>query len=132
MKLDSDNSAWQTITSRQNRSKKKRMSQPTPGTMTFIKLCTYKTKPCELGFACPRFPRKIVNRNQYLDCELECLGYHHEQDKRRIVLNDEANDFLYSANYAQGRESGVYSENFFESLFHPLYFKLFPCQRPDC
>jgi len=44
-------------------------------------------------------------------------------------------DFLYKANYGDKSSQMAkekFSLNFFESLYHPLYFKQFLCKREFC
>jgi len=101
-----------------------------------IHIIFYKTLPCPKGNHCKHFPRKIVHKNDFLDEELDCYFYHHEKDRRRHVLNDGEKEFKYAGNFGDGkREAGgksVFSQNFFESLYHPLYYKNFRCVRTKC
>jgi len=111
-------------------------SSSAPNMMTFAQLCLYKVLPCP-DPACSNRAREIVTHNQYKDYEFECPFYHHEKDRRRIVITrivDE--EFAYKANYyEEGRsndEREKYSLNYFESMFHPLYYKMFRCKREHC
>lgn len=104
--------------------------------MTFAQLCLYKVLPCP-DPSCVNRPREIVTHNQYKDYEYECPFYHHERDRRRVVITSAADeDFSYKANYYEdGRshaEKDKYSQNYFESMFHPLYYKMFRCKREHC
>lgn len=101
-------------------------------TMTFAQVCLYKVLPCPQAH-CPNRPREIVTHNQYKDHECQCPFYHHERDRRRIVLSlTNPEEFEYKANYfEEGRtqtDKGKYSQNFFESMFHPMYYKMFRCK----
>jgi len=109
---------------------------PATKIMTFAQLCLYKVLPCP-DLNCPNRPREIVTHNQYKDFEYECPFYHHDRDRRRIVITDSADaEFAYKANYyEEGRshdEREKYSQNYFESMFHPLYYKMFKCKREYC
>eukprot|EP00330_Aristerostoma_sp_ATCC50986_P002282 CAMPEP_0114579946 /NCGR_PEP_ID=MMETSP0125-20121206/4281_1 /TAXON_ID=485358 ORGANISM="Aristerostoma sp., Strain ATCC 50986" /NCGR_SAMPLE_ID=MMETSP0125 /ASSEMBLY_ACC=CAM_ASM_000245 /LENGTH=266 /DNA_ID=CAMNT_0001771115 /DNA_START=69 /DNA_END=872 /DNA_ORIENTATION=- len=100
-------------------------------------LMIYKILPCPYGTNCVNKPPEIVPHNEYMDQYLECSFYHHEKDKRRVVLCADSNeDFTYKANYQKSGDSqsdiDAYSKNFFESLFHPIFYKLFPCKRKYC
>jgi len=112
-------------------------SSSTPSQMmTFAQLCLYKVLPCS-NLRCQNKPREIVTHNQYKDSEYECPFYHHERDRRRIVLNpNQEEEFIYKANYyEEGRNNDIkenYSQNYFESMFHPLYYKMFRCKREYC
>jgi len=104
--------------------------------MTFAQLCLYKVLPCPDPL-CPNRPREIVTHNQYKDHEYECPFYHHERDRRRMVISIRVDEeFEYKANYfEEGRsnaEREKYSLNYFESMFHPLYYKMFRCKREYC
>jgi len=104
--------------------------------MTFAQLCLYKVLPCP-DPNCVNRPREIVTHNQYKDYEYECPFYHHERDRRRIVVTSGMEEeFSYKANYyEEGRshaEKDKYSQNYFESMFHPLYYKMFRCKREYC
>jgi len=104
--------------------------------MTFAQLILYKVLPCP-DPNCASRPREIVTHNQYKDHEYECPFYHHERDRRRIVINCASEEeFIYKANYfEEGRshaEKEKYSQNYFESMFHPLYYKMFRCKREFC
>jgi len=96
----------------------------------------YKTLPCSKGNQCRYYPRKIVHKNDFLDDELDCYFYHHEKDRRRFVLNDGEKEFRYAGNFGDGKrgpnEKSGFSQNFFESLYHPLYYKNFRCVRTKC
>lgn len=104
--------------------------------MTFAQICLYKVLPCP-DPCCSKHPREIVTHNQYKDFEFECPFYHHERDRRRPVASRGAEeDFDYKANYyEEGRnnaDKAKYSQNYFESMFHPLYYKMFRCKREYC
>lgn len=104
--------------------------------MTFAQICLYKVLPCPDPHCASR-PREIVTHNQYKDTEYECPFYHHERDRRRIVINSNIEeDFVYKANYYEGGRSNAdregYSKNYFESMFHPMYYKMFRCKREHC
>ena len=103
--------------------------------LAMIHILFYKTLPCTKGNQCKHFPRKIVHKNDFLDIELDCYFYHHEKDRRRHVLNDGEKEFKYAGNFGCGKKAcgkSVYSLNFFESLYHPLYYKNFRCVRTKC
>lgn len=99
-------------------------------------LLNYKVFPCEHGDACLNKPPEVVSNNEYMDKCLECPFYHHEKDKRRLFLTfSENDDFAYKANYQRNGDNAEFelsSKNFFESLFHPIFYKLFPCKRKYC
>ncbi len=100
-------------------------------------LLVYKAFACEKGDNCPNRPPEIVSNNEYMDKCLECPFHHHEKDKRRLFLTfTENDDFTYKANYTKTGDSmteiEACSRNFFESLFHPIFYKLFPCKRKYC
>lgn len=100
-------------------------------------LLIYKVFPCPAGNSCTSRPPEIVPHNEYMDQYLECPFYHHEKDRRRLsVTPTSTEDFTYKANYQKTVESmsdtDSYSRNFFESLFHPIFYKLFPCKRKYC
>lgn len=106
--------------------------------MPFDLLLDYKTQPCE-RVDCPHFPRTTVANNQYLEDELKCHGYHHVKDQRRKAIKNLENftgEFEYQANYFKDGKCPLpkdrYSQNFFESLYHPLYYKQFACKREHC
>lgn len=110
----------------------------TSSKLTFKELLEYKTFHCD-NQACPHNPRTTVANNQYLETELECHGFHHTKDFRRAPIKDLATftgEFEYQANYFKdGRctlPKDKYSHNFFESLYHPLYYKQFACKRSYC
>lgn len=104
--------------------------------MSLLHLIFYKSLPCPLGNHCKHSPRKIVHKNDFLDMELDCYYYHHEKDHRRFVVSEGQKEFRYAGNFADGKRSGEdktgFSQNFFESLFHPLYYKNFKCVRTKC
>jgi len=103
--------------------------------MDLVHIVFYKTIPCSQGNHCKHNPRKIVHKNDFLDIELDCYFYHHEKDRRRLVLNGHEKEFKYAGNFADNKkvnEKGGFSQNFFESLFHPLYYKNFKCVRTKC
>jgi len=100
-------------------------------------LLIYKVLPCPLEENCSKKPAEIVPHNEYMDKFLECPFYHHEKDKRRIVVECiEEEEFTYKANYQKGGDASVDNEggskNFYESLFHPVFYKLFQCRRRYC
>jgi hypothetical protein len=104
--------------------------------MNFAQVCLYKVLPCP-DPNCIHRPREIVTHNQYKDIEYQCPFYHHDRDQRRIVITSTVNEeFAYKANYYEdGRsnaEKDKYSQNYFESMFHPLYYKMFRCKREYC
>jgi hypothetical protein len=104
--------------------------------MTFAQLCFYKVLPCP-DANCHGRPREIVTHNQYKDHEFECPFFHHERDRRRICITENIEaDFEYKANYYENdrsqAERNKYSLNYFESMFHPLYYKMFRCKREYC
>ena len=104
--------------------------------MSFPKIILYKTLPCPKGQQCKGKPREIAPYNQYSDEELSCGFYHHHKDRRRITITHRVHDeFLYKANYDRKKEivnNAVYSRNYFESIYHPIYYKLFKCKRVGC
>ena len=111
---------------------------PIQSKMTFKELLEFKTLPCPVE-ACPFYPRTTVANNQYLEAELGCHYYHHAKDQRRKVipnLQEFTGEFKYQANYFKEGKSPLpkerYSQNFFESLYHPLYYKQFACKREHC
>jgi len=101
--------------------------------MSFSQITLYKVLPC-LDQSCPNRPREVATHNQYKDYEYECPFYHHDKDRRRMVVPaviDE--EFVYKANYGSGNaEREKHSLNYFESMFHPLYYKMFRCKREYC
>jgi len=109
---------------------------PHSQTMTFAQVCLYKFLPCP-NFHCPNRPREIVTHNQYRESEYKCPFYHHERDRRRLVISPIlGEEFEYKASYyEEGRNQTFkekYSQNYFESMFHPIYYKLFRCRRESC
>ena len=104
--------------------------------MTFAQLIFYKTLPCPLWDKCPKKPREIAPANQYQDEEFLCFYYHHEKDRRRVIIPvNLKEDFVYTANYNKNNETQnleKFSLNYFESMFHPIYYKLFKCKRNNC
>jgi hypothetical protein len=103
---------------------------------TFAQIVLYKTLPCPRGQACKGKPREIAPYNQYSDEELSCVFYHHHKDRRRIPITPRVRDeFLYKANYDRKKDvpnNAKYSRNYFESIYHPIYYKLFKCKRVGC
>jgi len=106
--------------------------------LNFKDLLEYKVNPCENG-DCPYYPRTTVANNQYLENELRCHGYHHARDQRRHPIKNIqifTGEFEYQANYFRDGKCPLpkerYSNNFFESLYHPLYYKQFVCKREHC
>ena len=108
-----------------------------PQTMTFAQICLYKILPCPKA-GCSHRTREVVTHNQYKDAEYECPFYHHDKDKRRNIVTSHTNEeFVYKANYFeqdkhQTDHKDKYSQNYFESMFHPLYYKMFRCKRTHC
>ena len=104
--------------------------------MSFAMLNLYKTLPCPRRQQCKGKPREIAPYNQYADEELSCIFYHHHKDRRRISITPRVRDeFLYKANYDRKKEvpnNAKYSRNYFESIYHPIYYKLFKCKRVGC
>jgi hypothetical protein len=104
--------------------------------MSFAQIVLYKILPCA-DQACSNKPREIATHNQYKDYEYQCPFYHHDRDRRRIVITTNiGEEFTYKANYfEEGKHStdkDKYSQNYFESMFHPLYYKMFRCKREYC
>jgi len=106
--------------------------------LSFKDLLEYKVHPCE-NSECSNYPRTTVANNQYLETELKCTGYHHTKDQRRQsirTLQTFTGEFEYQANYFRDGKCPLpkerYSNNFFESLYHPLYYKQFVCKREHC
>lgn len=103
--------------------------------MTFAQLCLYKIFPC-CESNCPNKPRFIVTQNNYQTNEYKCPFQHHERDKRRLIFSHYSEKaFLYTFFYHEGRttEDPLHcSQNYFESMFHPLYYKLFACKNDGC
>jgi hypothetical protein len=104
--------------------------------MNFAQMILYKVLPCP-DANCPNRPREIATHNQYKDYEYQCPFYHHDRDHRRIVITPKiGEEFVYKANYyEEGKRSSdkdKYSQNYFESVFHPLYYKMFKCKREYC
>lgn len=106
--------------------------------LKFLHIIFYKVFPCMNGNHCKHYPRKIVHKNDFTDNELDCFFYHHEKDQRRFVLNDGEKEFKYAGNFADSKKGSPpnikqdFSQNFFESLYHPLYYKNFSCVRTKC
>ena len=111
-------------------------NSPLPQIMSFPMIILYKTLPCPKGQQCKGKPREIAPYNQYSDEELSCAFYHHHKDRRRIAITHNIHDeFLYKANYDRKKEilnNAKYSRNYFESIYHPIYYKLFKCKRVGC
>jgi hypothetical protein len=104
--------------------------------MGFAQIMLYKVLPC-LDENCPNRPREIATHNQYKDYEYQCPFYHHDKDRRRMVIMPVIDEeFIYKANYFEdgkrNPEKDKYSQNYFESMFHPLYYKMFRCKREYC
>jgi hypothetical protein len=104
--------------------------------MNFAQIILYKVLPCP-DPTCPNKPREIATHNQYKDHEYHCPFYHHERDRRRLVITPFLEDeFTYKANYFEegkrNTEREKHSQNYFESMFHPLYYKMFRCKREYC
>jgi len=104
--------------------------------MSFAQITLYKVLVCP-DPECHNKPREIATHNQYKDYEYQCPFYHHDRDRRRLVLTSNiGEEFVYKANYfEEGKRSSdkdKYSQNYFESIFHPLYYKMFRCKREYC
>jgi len=104
--------------------------------MSFAQIVLYKVLPCPEP-ECHNKPREIATHNQYKDYEYQCPFYHHDRDRRRLVITPNiGEEFVYKANYfEEGKRSSdkdKYSMNYFESIFHPLYYKMFRCKREYC
>jgi hypothetical protein len=104
--------------------------------MSFAQIVLYKVLLCPDN-NCPNKPREIATHNQYKDYEYQCPFYHHDRDRRRLVITPNiGEEFVYKANYfEEGKRSSdkdKYSQNYFESIFHPLYYKMFRCKREYC
>jgi hypothetical protein len=104
--------------------------------MSFAQISLYKVLPCQ-DPDCPNKPREIATHNQYKDYEYQCPFYHHGRDMRRIVIASQiGEEFVYKANYFEDGKRNFeklkYSQNYFESMFHPLYYKMFRCKREYC
>jgi len=104
--------------------------------MSFAQVVLYKVLPC-IDENCPNRPREIATHNQYKDYEYQCPFYHHDRDRRRLVIaSNIGEEFVFKANYFEdGKRSSEkykYSQNYFESMFHPLYYKMFRCKRDYC
>jgi hypothetical protein len=104
--------------------------------MSFAQIVMYKVLPCP-DENCSNRPREIATHNQYKDYEYQCPFYHHDRDRRRIVIAPNiGEEFVFKANYFEdGKRSSEkykYSQNYFESMFHPLYYKMFRCKRDYC
>jgi hypothetical protein len=104
--------------------------------MSFAQVSLYKVLQCP-DHECPNKPREIATHNQYKDYEYQCPFYHHDRDRRRLVISPNiGEEFVYKANYfEEGKRSSdkdKYSQNYFESIFHPLYYKMFRCKREYC
>lgn len=104
--------------------------------MNFPQVILYKTLPCPRGDSCKNKPREIAPSNQYKDEELECPFFHHEKDRRRVPITRKVEDeFIYKANYDKSKCDPFpdkFSKNYFESMFHPIYYRLFQCKRSHC
>jgi hypothetical protein len=105
--------------------------------MGFAQIMLYKVLPC-CEANCPNRPREVATHNQYKDYEYQCPFYHHDKDHRRIVITPNIEEeFIYKANYYEEGKRGCAekdkcSQNYFESMFHPLYYKMFRCKREYC
>jgi hypothetical protein len=105
--------------------------------MSFAQVVLYKVLPCP-DENCPNQPREIATHNQYKDYEYQCPFYHHDRDRRRLVITPNiGEEFVFKANYfedGKGRAADrlKYSQNYFESMVHPLYYKMFRCKREYC
>ena len=104
--------------------------------MSFAQIVLYKVLPCP-NLNCDKCPREVVTHNQYTDFEYECPFYHHEKDQRRFVIGSQpTEEFEHKANYFDERRPtgsrDEYSYNYFESMYHPLYYKMFRCRRARC
>jgi hypothetical protein len=106
-------------------------------TMNWIQLLCYKTVACPNGKTCRSFREQKMLHNQFYDFELECPFFHDKKDKRRIILPEKPQEeFMYKGKYQEGvnEESmdASFSHNYFESVFHPLFYKFFDCKRVQC
>jgi hypothetical protein len=103
--------------------------------MSFAQLTLYKILPCP-DENCLSKPREVITNNKYRGFEYQCPFYHHTTDKRRLVIPPHGNQFLHLPNYGfQNKTKGnkkKYSQNYFESMFHPLYYKKFECKKAYC
>ena len=104
--------------------------------MNWIQLLCYKVVQCPNAQSCRNFCEQKLLHNQFYDFELECPFFHDKKDRRRIILPNEYQDeFMYKGKYERiGEESPNprFSHNYFESVYHPLFYKFFQCRRTQC
>jgi len=59
-----------------------------------------------------------------------------KKDRRRLPITRKVEDeFIYKANYDKSKCDPFpdkFSKNYFESMFHPIYYRLFQCKRSHC
>ena len=106
-------------------------------TMNWIQLLCYKAVECPNIKHCRSFREQKMLHNQFYDFELECPFYHDKKDRRRIIFPEEPQEeFMYKGKYQEGiSEENMnpgYSHNYFESVYHPLFYKFFDCKRVQC
>ena len=98
-------------------------------------LLQYKVNKCE-DPDCPYKPVKEKNE-KFKNKDLMCPGWHFDYDKRRAVVplaeNAAAPPLAYHAKMCEKKgcrfkEKCAFSNNFFESYYHPLYYKKFSCE----
>lgn len=105
--------------------------------MNWIQLLCYKVIVCPNGKECRSYREQKMLHNQFYDFELECPYFHDVKDRRRIVLPSKPDEeFKYKGKYQEvtGEENleDSFSHNYFESVFHPLFYKFFECKRLQC
>ena len=100
--------------------------------MSLEDLLQYKTKPCKNN-ECPYKPTKSKNE-KFKNKDFKCTYFHFAWDQRR-ELSYQDEHFNYHAKVCDKLISCKYKgkcffgHNFFESYFHPLYYKKFSCQQ---
>lgn len=106
--------------------------------MNWIQLMCYKIISCPNGKECRSYREQKMLNNQFYDFELECPYFHNSKDKRRIVLPLKPDEeFKYKGKYqeqnvGEDASESMYSHNYFESVYHPLFYKFFDCKRLQC
>lgn len=106
--------------------------------MNWIQLLCYKAVSCPKGRDCQSYREQKMLNNQFYDFELECPFFHNSKDRRRIVLPLKPDEeFTYKGKYQEGEGSqdgiqNAFSMNYFESVYHPLFYKFFNCKRLQC
>ena len=106
--------------------------------MNWIQLMCYKTVLCANGRDCRSYREQKMLHNQFYDFELQCPFFHDVKDRKRLVLPVKADEeFKYKGKYREpglneDGSDGTYSHNYFESVFHPLFYKFFDCKRLQC